>query len=169
NDVTQWSNKGPGANGVTGVDLTADGAYSPGDVTLNSVGDGRTAWVTWGGTSRSTPVVVGATALIQQAYKAAHGTFADSQTVKTILQSSADDQGFDVWTQGAGTLNANAAVKLASGGAGVTVSPSEWRPGDYHGTEYPAFAHLLAPGQTDTQRFETTGGRAKLKATYLVR
>ena len=109
NNVIQWSNKGPGANGGTGVDLAADGAYAPGDSTLNSIGDGRTAWQTWGGTSRSTPVRRRDRAA-QQAYKAAHGSFADAFTVRDILRSSADDQGFDVWTQGAGTLNANQAT-----------------------------------------------------------
>ena len=37
-------------------------------MTLNTVLDGRNAWDTWGGTSRSTPVAVGATALVYQAY-----------------------------------------------------------------------------------------------------
>ena len=67
-----WSNRGFGANATNGVDLVADGAYAPGDATLNTVLDGRIAWVTWGGTSRSTPVAAGATALVYQAYKKAH-------------------------------------------------------------------------------------------------
>ena len=41
NDVIEWSNRGPGANGRAGVDVVADGAYSPGDATLNTVIDGR--------------------------------------------------------------------------------------------------------------------------------
>ena len=56
NDVIEWSNRGPGANGRNGVDVVADGSYAPGDATLNTIIDGRNAWVTWGGTSRSTPV-----------------------------------------------------------------------------------------------------------------
>ena len=51
----------------------ADGAYAPGDATLNSVGDGRIAWASWGGTSRSTPVAAGAAALVYQAWRKAHG------------------------------------------------------------------------------------------------
>ena len=60
NDVIEWSNRGPGANADAGVDVVADGAFSPGDKTLNTVGDGRIAWETWGGTSRSTPVAAAA-------------------------------------------------------------------------------------------------------------
>ena len=54
-----------------GVDVVADGAYSAGDATLNTVLDGRIAWETWGGTSRSTPVAAGATALVYQAWRKA--------------------------------------------------------------------------------------------------
>ena len=39
----------------------------PATSTLNTVLDGHVAWETWGGTSRSTPVAVGATALVYQA------------------------------------------------------------------------------------------------------
>ena len=64
NDVIEWSNRGPGANGRNGVDVVADGSYAPGDATLNTIIDGQNAWTTWGGTSRSTPVTVGAAALV---------------------------------------------------------------------------------------------------------
>ena len=68
-----WSNRGPQATGGNGVDVVADGAFSPGDLTLNSALDGRVAWETWGGTSRSTPVTVAATALVYQAWRQSHG------------------------------------------------------------------------------------------------
>jgi hypothetical protein len=51
NDVMVWSNRGPQATGGNGVNVVADGAFSPGDLTLNSALDGRVAWETWGGTS----------------------------------------------------------------------------------------------------------------------
>ena len=73
NDVMVWSNRGPQATGGNGVDVVADGAFSPGDLTLNSALDGRVAWETWGGTSRSTPVTVAATALVYQAWRQSHG------------------------------------------------------------------------------------------------
>ena len=87
--MIEWSNRGPGANGRNGVDVVADGSYAPGDATLNTIIDGRNAWVTWGGTSRSTPVAVGEAALVYQAYKAKHGAFPTEPTVKAILKSSA--------------------------------------------------------------------------------
>ena len=69
NEVMVWSDRGFGANGGNGVDIVADGAYSAGSLTLNSFLNGQVAWETWGGTSRSTPVAAGATALVYQAYR----------------------------------------------------------------------------------------------------
>jgi Subtilase family len=155
NDVIEWSNRGPGANGRNGVDVVADGSYAPGDATLNTVVDGKNAWVTWGGTSRSTPVAVGETALIFQAYKAAHGSFPTEPTVKTILKSSANDLGYDNFTQGSGSIDAGKAVAAAAG-TGSTVSPDEWRPGT-SADPRPRFPRTIAPGGTATQAF-TIGG-----------
>ena len=53
------------------IDVVADGAYSAGDATLNTVLNGHVAWTTWGGTSRSTPVAAGAAALVYQAWREA--------------------------------------------------------------------------------------------------
>jgi hypothetical protein len=157
NDVIEWSNRGPGANGRPGVDVVADGSYAPGDATLNTILDGRNAWVTWGGTSRSTPVTVGAVALIEQAYKAAHGSFPNEQTVKTILKSSANDLGYEAWIQGTGSVDAGKAVAAAAG-SGATISPSEWRPGTSTDAR-PRFPVTIAPGGSASQAF-TIGGPA---------
>ena len=125
--------------------------------------DGNNAWETWGGTSRSTPVATAATALVYQAYRAAHGgTAPTSDAAKSILLSSAKDLGYDGWTQGAGSLDAGAAVDLTLGTSGALVSPSNWRAGDYHGEQWGVFPHLLAPGASDTQTF-TVGGSGKYK------
>ena len=157
NDVIEWSNRGPGANGRNGVDVVADGSYAPGDATLNTVIDGKNAWTTWGGTSRSTPVTVGETALVYQAYKAAHGSFPLAPTVKTILKSSANDLGYDNFTQGAGSIDAGRAVAAATG-AGPTISPDEWRPGTSTDAGNRArFPVTIAPGGTATKSF-TIGG-----------
>ncbi|MDX6475232.1 MAG: hypothetical protein QOH95_743 [Gaiellaceae bacterium] len=154
NDVIEWSNRGPGSNGRNGVDVVADGSYAPGDATLNTVIDGRNAWTTWGGTSRSTPVAVGETALIYQAYKAAHGAFPTEPTVKTFLKSSANDLGYDNFTQGAGSIDAGRAVAAAAG-TGSIVSPDEWRP-HTAGTN-PRFAQTISPGESTTQSFNLSG------------
>ena len=158
NDVMVWSNRGPGATGAAGVDVVADGAFSPGDVTLNSVLDGRNAWTTWGGTSRSTPVAAGATALVYQAWRANQGTIPAffAYKAKEILKSSAQDLGYDPWLQGGGSVDAGEAVKVAAG-HGASVSPSEWRPGDYRGDEWEVFTHLIAPGESDSQEFDING------------
>ena len=133
NDVIPWSDRGPGATGSAGVDVVGDGAFSPGDLTLNDVLDGAGAWATWGGTSRSTPVVVGATALVYQAQRKL-GPIGDGFALqaRAILKSSALDLGYDSFTQGAGSVQAGEAVKATLGRRAV-VTPDEWRPGDYRG------------------------------------
>jgi subtilase family protein len=159
NDVMVWSDRGFGANGSTGVDVVADGAYSAGDLTLNSALDGRVAWETWGGTSRSTPVTVGAVALVYQAWRQANGGTIPAgfyNTAKDIVKSSALDLGYESTIQGAGSLDAADAVAAAAG-TRARVSPNEWRVGDYRGTEYPVFTHVIAPGGSDSQTFTVTG------------
>ncbi len=155
NDVIGWSDRGPGATGANGVDIVADGAYSSGDATLNTVFNGDNAWVTWGGTSRSTPVAAGGAALVYQAWRDAHGADLPpgfALTAREIMKAGARDLGYDVFTQGAGSLDAGAAVALAeSGEDGIT--PSEWRPGDYRGEEFGVFPQVLAAGESDTQTF----------------
>ncbi len=160
NDVMVWSNRGPAATGAPGVDVVADGAFSSGDITLNTVLNGREAWETWGGTSRSAPVAASATALVYQAYKAAHGGVVPAgfySTAKDILKSSAQDLGYDAYIQGAGSVDAGRAVRVAAGQE-ASVTPSEWRPGDYRGEEWPLFTHVISPGGSDAQQFTISGG-----------
>jgi len=159
-DVMVWSNRGPGATGTTGVDVVADGAFSAGDLTLNAVLSGNNAWETWGGTSRSAPVAAGATALIYDAWTDVNGdTIPAGFAVKTkeILKSSAEDLGYDSWIQGAGSVDAEMAVEVATDG-GASASPSEWRVGNYRGGEWDVFAHIIAPGGSDSQLFAIDGG-----------
>jgi hypothetical protein len=159
NDVSNWSDRGPGATGSPGIDLVADGAYSAGDLTLNDAETDETAWVTWGGTSRSTPVAVGATALLYQAYRKSHGGNIPngfSLTAKRMLKSSAQDLGYDSFIQGSGSLDAGQVVRAARGSA-QAVSPDEWRVGDYRGEEHQVFSHIIAPGGSDTQTFNVNG------------
>jgi subtilisin family serine protease len=167
NDVANWSDRGPGSTGSNGVDLVADGAYSAGAVNLGRAleegKNGQNAWETWGGTSRSTPVTVGATALVYQAYRATHPSIPENfnLTAKNFLKSGATDLGYESYIQGAGSLNAGRAARLAEGAKakspGATVSPDEWRPGDYRGVQYAAFPHLIAPGESASQRFTLDG------------
>jgi hypothetical protein len=191
-DVMVWSNRGPGATGSTGVDVVADGAFSAGDLTLNSVLSGNFAWETWGGTSRSSPVAAGATALIYDAWSDANpgapipAGFA--LTAKEILKSSAEDLGYDSWIQGAGSVDAGMAVDVAMGN-GASVSPDQWRLGDYRGDDWAlpgcpdagqfgspinpscgVFAHIIAPGGSDSQEFTIDGaGEYTISDRYMTR
>ena len=95
--------------------MVADGAYSSGDATLNTILNGHVAWTTWGGTSRSTPVAAGAAAIVYQAWRGANGPATPdgfALTARDIIKSSAKDLGYDSWTQGAGSVDAFAAASL---------------------------------------------------------
>ena len=77
-------------------------------------------------------------------------------TAKDILKSSASrpprDFGYDSMIQGAGSVEAGKATATASGGR-ATVSPNEWRVGDYRRQEFPVFAHTIAPGGSAAHRY----------------
>lgn len=167
NDIANWSDRGPGSTGSNGIDIVADGAYSAGATNLGRAleegKNGQNAWETWGGTSRSTPVTVGATALVYQAFRATHASIPENfnLTAKNFLKSGATDLGYESYIQGAGSLNAGRAARLAEGSKakspGATVSPDEWRPGDYRGVQFAAFPHLMAPGRSASQQFTLSG------------
>jgi uncharacterized repeat protein (TIGR01451 family) len=163
NDVAALSNSGPGARDGAGVDVVANGAYAPGLINLNYHSmayyghlDGNVSWETWGGTSRSAPVALGNLALIYQAYKDKHGTWPTHEQARALLMSSATDVNNDVYKQGAGSVNADRGTLVASGEYGVYMDAGSatWEPGDYRGTNYPAFAHIVYPGQSYTKTFD---------------
>ncbi len=164
NDVMVWSNRGPGATGSTGVDVVADGAFSAGDLTLNSSLNGRNAWETWGGTSRSAPVAGAAALLVYDAYKQAHGGSVPAGfefKAKEILKSSAQDLGYEPWEQGSGSVDAGRAVQRPRPAS--SVSPDEWRVGDYQGNEYPVVHRTSSPRAVATRRRSrsTAAGRTR--------
>jgi uncharacterized repeat protein (TIGR01451 family) len=160
NDVTPFSNRGPGARGTTGVDVVAGGAFAAGAEELNyysistwGAPDGNLSWNSWGGTSRSAPVAMGVLALIYQAYKDANGVWPTYAEAEALLKSSATDLNYDSFTQGAGSVNADRGTAVAGGHYGMLAEPHEWNPGDYRGNDWPGFAHIAYPGDTFTQTF----------------
>ena len=160
NDVTPFSNRGPGARGTNGVDVVAGGAFAAGAEELNYYGiymwgepNGNLAWDSWGGTSRSAPVAMGVLALIDQAFYEANGRWPTYEEAKALLMSTATDLDYDTFTQGAGSVNADRGTMVAGGHYGLYVEPPTWEPGDYRGEDYPGFAHIVHPGDVFTREF----------------
>jgi len=155
-DVQPWSNRGPNAVGQVDPDVVAIGAWGSGDLALNEWGDGASAWIVWGGTSMSTPIAAGVTALMYQAYIGANGIAPTSALAREIMMSSARNLNYDPLVQGAGMVNAERATELASKTKGILVSPTFWTAGNYLGAEYSAFAKIMHPGDTATKTFTLT-------------
>ena len=101
-DVMSWSNRGPGARNVTGVDVVATGAFGTGDIPLNQSLDGAISTDNFGGTSMASPVAAGNLALMYQAWYERNGEWPTFEEAKAMLMGSATDINHDVWSQGAG-------------------------------------------------------------------
>jgi hypothetical protein len=156
-DVSAFSSRGPNGIGGPGVHLVASGAWSSGAVPLNeALIGGWHAWSTWGGTSRATPVAAGNAALVYQAYYETWGAWPDAETGRALLMSGARDLHYGPFLQGAGAVDANRSVDLASGRSGAWVWPNTWEPGSGEHAEAPGFAQWLNPGESAEAWFYVT-------------
>jgi hypothetical protein len=84
------------------------------DCSTDAAGFGPSAIEVFGGTSESSPLTAGEAALVIQAYRSTHGgNDPTPATVKRIIMSTATDLGAPASEQGAGFINALAAVNAA--------------------------------------------------------
>ncbi|MFN8500022.1 MAG: S8 family serine peptidase [Anaerolineae bacterium] len=151
-----FSSRGPDARGTVGADVVADGGFASGDLPINFGFDGNSAWQTWDAPQRSSSVAAGNLALVYQAFKAKNGRWPTSEEARALLKAGAVTTGADVFAAGAGRINADLSTDIASGRQGIYAMPTQWRVGDYHGQEYPAFANIIYPGAGDSQSFSLT-------------
>ncbi|MDY7076243.1 MAG: S8 family serine peptidase [Chloroflexota bacterium] len=153
-DVTAFFSKGPNRDGSSGLDVLGNGGRGSGDEGINYYGyNGAESWDTWGGTSRSAPVVAGNLALVYQAYRDRYGIWPTWDVAKALLKSGATNPSSSPFYQGAGVVNADRATDLAAGIYGVYATPDEWQVGDWEGTEYLNFAKVAYPGDTFTKTY----------------
>lgn len=165
-DPMSWSARGPGARNTAGPDVVATGAFGTGSLALNQVLDGSIATANFGGTSQAAPVAAGNLALLYDAWRQRTGAWPTFVQARDLLMGTARDTGHDVFTQGAGLVDADAGTDAAAGLGAAYASPGSWSAGDYRGAEYPAFATVIGPGGSDTQEFTLTNhGPESLTAT----
>ena len=118
--LVDFSSRGPTLIGDPKPDLMSIGAYSftPSSVTKPSKEYEQDPFGMFGGTSMSAPIVSGTAALVMQSMKDNSQSITPS-AVKTVLMSTAKDMENDVFTQGAGIVDALDAVRLVNGEGGV--------------------------------------------------
>jgi hypothetical protein len=131
NNISALSSAGTTQFGRT-QDLVAPGESdwasceaSPFFASCTNFNGGRSDIQLFGGTSQSSPLTAGVAALVISAYASTHGGATPSPAiVKGIITSTATDLGLPPDEQGAGLLNARAAVETAETWPGGSGAPS---------------------------------------------
>lgn len=134
-EMAEFSSRGPGVFGDPKPELVAVGSYgfTPATVTVKVFESRRSdpnndgAFALFGGTSMAAPMTAGAAALVISDMRE-RGEAVDPFRVKNILMSSAKDLGNDPFVQGAGRVDAHAAVQLARGNLGRFLAYTESTP-----------------------------------------
>ncbi|MEM2305386.1 MAG: S8 family peptidase, partial [Candidatus Methanomethylicia archaeon] len=108
-NIAWFSSRGPTIDYRVKPDLVAPGV----SIMAAQAGSGN-GYISYSGTSMSTPHVSGAAALIKQAKSSLN-----SIMIKHLLISTSKNLGYDVYTQGGGRLNVIAALKT-----NLTISPA---------------------------------------------
>lgn len=134
-EISEFSSRGPGLFGDPKPELMAVGSYgfTPASVTTKVFESSRDdpnndgSFVLFGGTSMAAPMAAGAAALVVSELHE-RGESADPFRVKSILMSSAKDLGNDPFVQGAGRVDALAAVQLARGSGGKFLAYTDSTP-----------------------------------------
>ncbi len=165
-DVSELSSRGPTAAGLAKPDVIALGI---GEVDMplgtNSKVGGDGQYVLWRGSELASAVTTGVMAMVFEAYKLKHGTFPTTQTAMDIIRSSAKDLGHDPMTQGAGFVDALAAVRLANGAGGLKVTAPKTAFGNTFGVSYDSFINVLEPGQKSNLTVTLSNPGTKLEQT----
>ncbi|MCG3218743.1 MAG: S8 family serine peptidase, partial [Candidatus Heimdallarchaeota archaeon] len=111
--VSYFSNRGPTSLGLAKPDVVnvGEGGFSVQPLAL-TLGNGSLAWTLFSGTSQSCPLTSGVAALV---YDALDQPFNEVNPliVKSWIKGGAEDLSFDIYSQGAGRVNAYRAIKLA--------------------------------------------------------
>ncbi len=152
-DVPPLASRGPTAMGIPKPDVVA---VSNGFVNrpLASVFEGTSAFtypLPMIGSDHSAAVASSIACLVYQAYYENHGEYPNASVAKRLLMSGADDVGYDILTQGAGFLNANRSVAMATDTYGISSSHDFWVPGNYDGVSYDGFTSMVEAGDIVTE------------------
>jgi len=152
-EIASWSNRGPNSQGRLDPDIVAVGWSATGDTTLNEKTNANSATTTWSGTSLSTPLAAGLTALVFEAFQDRTSRDPNSQELRDLIMSTSMDLGYDPNVQGAGWFDAGRAVATVYGMPGNWfTSPAALMAGSNDGQHRSANVNWLTPGQSSTHR-----------------